>query len=73
MRYLLPLLFALGASAATADLSDRERDLRLDTSAQAGADPAPKAAPRLSTRSETRKPPYAYASPYGVGPYNDSR
>ena len=87
MKRILPTLAALVlATASQADLSDRERDLRLDTAkpvqSETGAAATTKAEhPRVtrlgraaySTRSATPGQGYAYANPYGVGPNNDSR
>ena len=69
---------ALISTTAFAGTSDRYKDLRFDTATKTQAPDrathlsAPLTQTVLSTR-DTKRKPYAYQNPFGVGPNNDSR
>ncbi|MEM8578939.1 MAG: hypothetical protein AAGF60_13900 [Pseudomonadota bacterium] len=74
------LAASVSATAGIAGTSDRYKDLRLDTSVTqidfTSERTSTQGAGVFSTRNSTQtgsNTPYAYISPYGVGPNNDSR
>jgi hypothetical protein len=75
-RFVTAALAMTLASGAFAGNSDRYNDLRFDSAkghVNTGIATQTTPKPTLLAPSGKKKPRYADASPYGVGPYNDSR